>query len=286
MIDDIEGSDTITDVDIGLGGVILPPKNDLVALIDADTVAFTACLNVEEETEEFNEETQEFDTVFASDLEAAIEKAEEKLQKILERTGCLTCELHFTAGRENFRYAIFPEYKANRTGRAPLFLKEVKEALLERYPGSIAKGWEADDIVVYLKNKEPDKYMMVAVDKDVLHCLPGTHFNYYESSLYNIDMKFITVTEEEAKIWPYLQCIYGDKTDNIPGCKGIGKARAKKFVREGMSHDELWEGVVSAWNSKGMTEEDAQLTMQLVNMHCLVEEEGKYMIKLWEPKDG
>jgi len=288
-IDEIEGIDDLgemVDLELGFGGEVLPEKNNKIALIDADTVAFTSCLSAEEETTEFNEETQEHEVVWVIDIMSALDIAEEKIKRILDRTGCLSAELHFTSGRENFRYAIFPDYKANRTGdkaqRTPAGLLAVKEALMERYSGSMSTKWEADDIVVYKKTQEPEKYILCAIDKDVLKCIPGKHFNYYESRHFNKDMAFMEVTEGEARMWPYMQCILGDKSDNIPGCNGIGPKKAIKFVNDAMTHEELWDGVVRAWESKGQTEEAAILTMQLVNMHCLVDADG-LTIKLWQP---
>ena len=114
-IEGLEGSEEMADIELGYGGEVLPPKNDKIALIDADTVAFTACLSAEEETSEFNPETQEHEAVFVIDLMSALEVAECKIQRILDRTGCLKAELHFTGGRDNFRYVIFSDYKANRT---------------------------------------------------------------------------------------------------------------------------------------------------------------------------
>jgi len=280
MIDGIQGTDEeLEDLDIGFGGEQLPEKNDKIALIDADTVAFTACLAAQEELA---------DGEFIIDDTEALKIAEEKIQRILDRTGCMTAELHFTGGRENFRYAIFPEYKANRTkegaAKAPVGLKECKANLMERYDSTMSLKWEADDMVVHLKAENPDKYIMCAIDKDVIKCLPGRHFNYYESRHFNKDMHFVEVAEGEARMWPYLQCILGDTSDNVPGVKGLGPKKALKFVNENMTHEELWEGVCRAWDSKGLTEEAATLTMQLVNMHCLVKDGENFKIDLWSPK--
>ena len=285
--DDLENHDgsAVENISLDDYGVVLPPKHNKIALIDADTVAFTACLAAEEETTEFDENNNEV-AVFVGDPLEALQNAEDKIQRILDRTGCQTAELYFTGGRENFRYVIFPDYKANRRGpkaqRAPVNLAEVKQLLLERYEGNIATGWEADDMVVYLKKHNPDKYIMCAVDKDVLNSVPGEHFNYYESSQRNKDMTFVEVSEKQAKMWPYLQTILGDTSDNVPGCKGIGIAKAAKFINEDMTEEELWDGVLTAYSSKGMTAEQAQLTMQLVNMHTLAEVNGKLQVQLWQ----
>ena len=36
------------EIDLDSYGVVVPPKNDKIALIDADTLAYTACLASEE----------------------------------------------------------------------------------------------------------------------------------------------------------------------------------------------------------------------------------------------
>lgn len=302
MLDNLDGSEELVDIDLDIDATPLPAKNSLVALIDADTLVFTACLNTEEEVEILPEEfyTKEqweeiladpqFDekthTTHTIDMDLAVAKAEEKLQRIMDKTGCITCELHFTGGRENFRYDVYTDYKANRTGsRPPAGLRELKQLMLERYTSTISTKWEADDMVVYLKNKKPDDYLLVAVDKDVLNAVPGRHFNYYESLHHNKEMKFIEIDEDHARVWPYKQAIMGDPGDNIPGCKGIGPKKSDKFVNASMTDTELWEGVVAAWESKGHTAIDALITMNLVNMNLLQEIEGELQIVKWTPYD-
>jgi len=301
MLDGIDGTDEIVDIDIDIDGEVMPSKNDKIALIDADTVAFIACLNTEEEIEilprEYHSESEwqeiindpNFDeesmVTYYTDINLAVAKAEEKLQRIKDKTGCLTCELWFTSGRDNFRYKVKEDYKANRVNnRAPAGLKEVKAALLENYSGGICTKWEADDIVVYKKMQEPKKYIMCAIDKDVYNSVPGRHFNYYESLQWNKQMKWIETSAATAKLWPYLQTILGDTTDNIKGCKGIGPKKALKFVNEDMTEQEMWDGTVRAWESKGMSSIDALVTINLVNMHLLKEIDGKLEIVLWHPE--
>lgn len=302
MLDNLDGSEELVDIDLDIDSNPLPPKNSLVALIDADTLVFTACLNTEEEVDVLGKEfhtDEEWDELledpqfnpetcvtFTIDMDLALAKAEEKLQRIMDKTGCCGCELHFTGGKENFRYKVYPDYKANRVGnRTPAGLSELKRLMSERYTSTINTQWEADDMVVYLKNRDPNAYMLVAVDKDVLNAVPGRHFNYYESQHYNKEMKFVEITEEHARVWPYKQAIMGDPGDNIPGCKGIGPKTADKFVKEGMTDEELWDSVVRAWESKGKTSIDALITMNLVNMNLLKEKDGQLVVEKWNPYD-
>ncbi len=297
-------------LDIGFAGAILEPKSDKIVLIDADTIAFIGCLGAEEVNmvlpREFyvDEEWEEIEAnptyseddgeYYTSNFSGALERCEEKIAKILDLTGCQEVELHFSSGKSNFRFDLYPEYKANRTVRAPLGLREVKLALLDKYAGDIHTRWEADDIVVCKKRENPEKYLLAAIDKDVIYALPGRHFNYFEANyargdtLVIVDMQFVEVTEKLAKYWPYMQIINGDTSDNIIGPKRIGpqtmipyfggtkpKPAVKKlqdvidYVPDDLTQRELWAICVAAYEDKNLTEFDAVLNMNLVNMNML-----------------
>jgi len=277
-------------------GQVMPQKIDKVALIDADTIAYIACLNTEVAAEVLPQEMysemewdaiinnkqydEELQVIYETDVNQALLKANDKLQRILDKTGCTSYELHFTGGRDNFRYKIFPEYKANRTGRSPAGLFEVKKAMCEQLGGTIHEGWEADDMVVYLRNLHPEKYMLVAIDKDVLNSVEGTHFNYDESSMYNIDMKFVEVSKHTSLTWRYLQTLMGDKTDGIIGLHGIGPKKAEKIIDGNFTHSDIWKAVVEAYKMKGRTADEALLNLNLVDMKLLKEVDGELKIVL------
>jgi len=281
------------DLDLDYSGNMLPPKNDKIALIDADTIAYIACLAAEEveellpesfyTPEEWAEITsnptwnEENYTITHSNPEVRMQKAEEKIQKILDGTGCKEVELHFTGGR-CFRYDIYPEYKANRPSKRPQNLSDMKEEMIVKWNGSVHTRYEADDIVVYLKNKYPDKYILCSIDKDVYNATEGSNYNYYEST--NRDMCFVHTTAKFAKYWPYAQCILGDRSDNIKGAHRIGIKSLHKWINEDMTEQELWEGVVGAWLSKEQDIDEAILTMNLVNMKLLDDNDN---IRTWKP---
>lgn len=296
MLQDDCNLDEIVDIDLDIDGKVMPEKNDKIALIDADTVAYTACLNTEVAGETFTEEfytTKEWEELINDpqyDAEEgilyetcpiqALAKAEEKLNRILEKTGCQGVDLHFSGGRENFRYEVSPEYKANRTGRAPAGLSQLKKDLAEKYDGTIHTKWEADDAVVYLMDRYPKRFILCAIDKDVLNSIEGRNFNYYESALYNIEMKWAEVDRHTALTWRHLQTLMGDKTDNIIGLKGIGPAKAAKILKNCFSHKEMWEAVCNAYEAKGRTGDEALMNLNLVDMRLLVEVDNELEIKL------
>lgn len=252
------------------------PPNDKILLIDADTIVYATASVMEEEELHPNWPNENYDEPrYKLDLEAAENVIIEKLNYMKQRTGCQELQLYFTTSREhNFRYKIFPQYKAGRKEvRHPAGIDQMKKLLIDKYENAFAcVSYEADDEVVYLKAKDPDKYVLAAIDKDVLNAVPGRHYNYNKDT-------FVETDHKAAKHWPYLQCIIGDPGDGIKGVPGIGEKRAANFVDPGMNEKDMWQGVVKAYESKGLTEEDAIITMQLVNMHQLRTKK----IKLWKP---
>jgi DNA polymerase-1 len=297
----------MVDIDLDSSGNPLPEKNNLVALIDADTLIFSACLHCEEqedllprdyysdsEWEEITSDPNYFESdhcIYRINLDEAYEYALEKLNSLLEKTGCKDYELHFTTGRKSFRYTkVYNMYKANRLEdsqgnktRKPTGLTELKYKFAEDGKGFVWTEWEADDIVVAKKYKWPDKYLLVALDKDVLYSLPGRHFNYYSSAQYNIDMKFFEVTKEQAIKHHYRQCLTGDKGDNVPGLHRVGPKTADKILNSCTNQAECWKAVVSEYESRGKTVIDAIQTMRLVSMHQLMYIDGKWKVELWKP---
>lgn len=257
--------------------------NDKIALIDADTVVFGAVSVHQYEYYDI----EKGEDAFGINLEDALSHSLDHVEKILAATGCKSAELYFTAGM-NFRYQVDPDYKANRKGlHRPPGLKETKVAMLEHYPGKVCLEWEADDEVTYLKKKDPEKYILCAVDKDVLKATPGKHWNYYSSARYNIEPKWVDVDDTTAIRHNFLQAIIGDPTDGIKGVPGIGAKGAEKFIPKEPNNDiDCWLGVVKAFESKGLTILDALVTYQLVSMHQLVDDEnGEPKLELFNPTD-
>lgn len=263
-------------VDITIGKPTVAKRDD-IALIDADTIAYIACGSAEKKlgaiemftTEEIDKAVTSGGIVWEgelviSDLDEAIEYAKNKVSKILELTGCSKQSLHFTIGRDNFRYKLYDKYKAHRIGRSPIYLMEIKKALCDIYGGQLHSEIEADDAVAYLKRKAPDKYLVCAVDKDIIKGLAGKHFNYYESAKYNISMQFVETDEESARLFPYRQAMIGDKSDNIYGIYRVGEKKAKQLIPDGCK--DPMQTLIDCFIEAGMTKEDAELNFALTYM--------------------
>ena len=267
-----------------------------IALIDADTIAYATASTSEWADELLPKEFYQYEEwkeivndpnydeenhcIWVINLEEAIATAVDRIEEIKTATETTDVEIYFTEGR-NFRYDLYDMYKGNRLGtRPPVGLSEIKHALLKKYPGEICEEYEADDLVVMLKRTNPDKYILCAVDKDVLNSVKGKHFNYYRSEKYNIPMKWQTTSMVKATQFPYKQCMMGDNGDNIPGCPGIGPKRAETIIADLIEPKEMWDAVVKTFKSKKLTIKDAIRDMRLVNMHQLTPDRK---VNLWNP---
>ncbi len=283
----------VNDIDDGLGSIHIPTSNK-VALIDADTLVYTTCLELEEredllprdyysskEWEEIiNAPTydKENHCLWFIDPDYLIQRCSERIDEVIYKVGTHKAEIYLSSGR-TFRHKLTDMYKRNRKNlRYPTGLESAKTEILNHYDGMICDGFEADDIVVYLKRTDPKKYILCAIDKDVLNSVPGEHFDYYHQRM---TWKKTDVTT--AIRWPYIQCLTGDTSDNIPGIRGVGPKRAEKILEDTCLPGDMWGRVVKAYEKAGLTIKDAILNMRLVNMHQLTKKGDKHVVELWQP---
>jgi DNA polymerase-1 len=180
----------------------------------------------------------------------------------------------FSDPNGNFRYELEPNYKGNRKGseRSELYYRLRKWATKKFFYG---KNLEADDVVsYYVRDKN---YLGVTFDKDMLHGVAGIWYNPHEKHLC-----MVKTTHEEAERFCLMQTLAGDPVDNIKGLPRVGLPTAKKLLDE---HGWDWNGVVSAYESKGLTKKDAVLARRLIGMDQVkVSKKGKFKVKLFTAK--
>ena len=84
----------------------------------------------------------------------------------------------FVTGENNFRYQIYPEYKANRKNTPrPQHLQACKDHLVHEFNAERSEGCEADDLIGIAQYKclaEGIDSVVVYIDKD-LDMLEGLH---------------------------------------------------------------------------------------------------------------
>lgn len=214
---------------------------DSVILIDADSIYFrVACVTKKQ-----------------NDIRKAINHTMNEIRK-----ECMSDKLMVAVkGEGNFRKDLYPEYKSTRKDLD----EDLKKALnyghkyMCDYHGAIkANGMEADDLVsiwAYECMEEDQEYTIAGIDKDLLQ-IPGNHYNFSKKT-------HTHVTPDEGHLSLMLQCLTGDSTDNIPGIKGIGPAKAKKILT-GIPENRRWDRVRAAWRGHGAG--DPEMSRSLLRM--------------------
>lgn len=167
-------------------------------------------------------------------------RLDEMYKRILEATQAERVISYLTStDKSNFRFTLFPEYKANRVQPKPEHYLMLREYLTDQYFATVVHGQEADDAIGIAAMQEPQS-VVCTIDKD-LDMIPGWHYNFVQDRLYLIN-------ELEAFRAFYRQCLEGDKgTDNIEGCAGIGKVKAERILVGCESETEMFEAVLRTY---------------------------------------
>lgn len=205
------------------------------------------------------------------DLEAALSKADELIQKIISVTLFVAASREYQVyitGKGNFRYDIAKsyEYKGNRKGvEKPLFLQEVREHLIKRWNAIVSEGEEADDLIAIEATRYGPETIVASVDKDMLQ-IPCRHFNFGRNEWYTVD-------DYGGMLFFYTQILTGDSADNIIGLYRVGPAKAKKLLEGCKTEMDMWNVVVDAYDG------DEERVIENARLLWLRREEGE----LWEP---
>ena len=225
----------------------------------------------------------------------AINKAVETfLDKLRKQMNVETLHLHFTGGHKNqglfeefmgkpmqqqFRGTLGNTYKANREEMLlPAGYHYTLRSLLQEPNTYIHDQWEADEAVILHKKLNPD-WVLSSCDKDVYKQHHGTNW------LYDKRKVWVDIDKDFANYFAFLQAITGDAVDGFIGAKGIGPKKAESFVSPERTPAENWQGVLEAFDSKGLDEAEALINMRFANMHQLIiGDDGAPIIDLWKPE--
>ena len=148
------------------------------------------------------------------------------------------------SGPDNFRYSVYPEYKANRiTAKRPKWEHEIKQHLVDQWSAQWSQGCEADDMLgirqMELLDNGPVAGCICTIDKD-LDMIPGDHYNFVKKERYY-------VTPEEGIKFFYYQCLVGDTADGIKGVPGIGPKKAANILAQCSTEEEYYTAVSSCF---------------------------------------
>lgn len=189
----------------------------------------------------------------------ALNRVDDLMDRILYETRADSYKA-FLSGEENFRYKVYPEYKANRTKPKPIHLLACRKHLVKYWNAELVDGYEADDALGW---SQTNKTVICSIDKD-LRQIPGQHYNFVKGVWSEID-------GYTGMFNFYRQFLIGDTSDNIIGIKGLGPAKTEKILY-GLTEEEMFDKIRELYN------DDKRF---LINGLCLyiLREKGKY----WSP---
>lgn len=200
------------------------------ALLDADIYAFRAAASSENE-----------------DVWIACARVDEMVNQTLNTLETEDYELYLT-GKGNFRYQVYPEYKANRKGKPrPKWEQAVKAYLVDQWEAKTINGMEADDALGI--NQDPTGTIICSIDKD-LNQIAGWHYNFVKKEMYNLH-------PDQGDNFFFSQLLIGDPVDNIKGVAGIGQKKAEGLLF-GKTVQEMYEIIKDLYSCEEELDMNAQ----------------------------
>ena len=194
------------------------------ALLDGDILAYR-CAAASEETDE----------------EICLLRLDRAIREVIYVTESVVYDV-FLSGEDNFRYKIFPEYKAHRKDVVkPKWLQQCREYLVTNWNARMAHGCEADDL---LGLNQTEDTIICSIDKDLLQ-IPGKHYNFVKN-------EFTTINEIGGLRNFYHQLIMGDRSDGIPGVAGLGDKKASRMLEGTETEQEMFDICRRAYNNDAL----------------------------------
>ncbi|MBU8908162.1 5'-3' exonuclease [Desertibacillus haloalkaliphilus] len=214
-----------------------------------------------------------------------------RLIRQYEPTHVITC--WDRDSKKTFRKQMYPEYKAGRESDEELKQQfPLCETLLHamNVPYFSHETWEADDYIGTLatqwKKHHDGEVLIASSDKDLFQLLDDRTHQLFKRQ--GEDESMFTAADFQKQYgiatsqWLTAKAILGDKSDNIPGIKGVGEkflpalADYKIFHIEDLYNDEVIEALKESpykryVNKIEGSKEVAELSYELSKIVCDIE---------------
>jgi len=198
------------------------------------------------------------------------------LEDLLNRENPTHLAVVFDPPGGSFRNKLYPEYKANREEtpeeiiKAVPYIKKIIEAY--RIPIIEIPQFEADDVIGTLAIKARERgfitYMMTP-DKDFAQLVSENIFMYKparsgnEPEIWGVNEVRNNFGIDQPEQVKDILALWGDASDNIPGCPGIGEVTSRKLIRQFKSIDGVFENISSL---KGKQRESIEQSVETIRL--------------------
>lgn len=165
-----------------------------------------------------------------------------KIGNIVALSGATSYQIYLT-GKDNFRekIATILPYKGNRQGERPFHYNNLRAYMVGVLDGIIIDGMEADDALAINHTEDT---IICSRDKD-LRQVEGWLYSWETHNQPSFGPHYIT--EEEGNRSFFLQCLTGDRIDNIQGLPKYGPVKALKTLGDARTYEEMFEAVREAY---------------------------------------
>jgi 5'-3' exonuclease len=242
-------------------------KEDRKLFTDADSIIFMSC---------FKHKDSQDDELAYMDFIKILNRIETEVWKKYQ---LIETKIGITSST-NFRYKLYSDYKANRKQKnedaeiLSQFTKRVKKLIYDRLkPILVCDGtFETDDWAIYYSKQG---WIVSAIDSDVVGQSRTPVFNYHSKHWCWVHDGLDDITINTNIM---IDSIAGKSKDNVVGVKGLGKAKASKFINELLDGKKSFGDYVDLFP----TPEDMLLSYQLCDCGQ-IDDDGK--LKLVSVKD-
>jgi DNA polymerase-1 len=205
-----------------------------IAILDADVIAYVAS------AEAANYEPVEWGEGVSTD-DSGMPKAKDVAKTMVELwttySSCKEAVLAFSGeSKLNFRRAVNPGYKSNRTTEKPVLYPALVNWMKDTWVSESATNLEGDDIIgIHVTTVDQGvTWVGVSTDKD-LKTLPGHIVHVTREG-----PKYLTLNDTQANRWWMMQTIMGDPVDGYKGAPGLGIKAAEGILDGTTNLQEMW----------------------------------------------
>jgi len=236
-------------------------KTSKVVIIDADTLTYMASYTGRDEFGNKKPDyTEEEYYIAETILTESLLKIYNAIEEHYEIKDIFIC----VKGKNNFRRALYNEYKATRPTVLPI-VNHLHKFLIECHSAIVTPYGEADDLVYSLSKKFNHEGIIVSVDGDLLQ-IPSLNYNPRKE-----DWRHPTI--KEAKYHLVMKVLCGDTGDNVKINHGLGPTKAAKLVNIDMTDYQYIKAIYKTY-IKFNGEKDAKFLLKrtylLLKLHDIL----------------
>lgn len=245
----------------------------MIALIDADELAYRACFAQEREID-WNDDGC---PAVVSEVSEAYRTAVLMIERWTNGARADRPVLCFSPDdRTNFRFSVLPSYKHYRSNDKPEAYWALVDKLKGDYKWKCEPGLEADDLLgLYATHPKVDA-VVCSQDKD-MGTLPVRWYNP------RLD-RLIKTSQHNADYFWMTQTMTGDPTDGYKGIPKVGEKKAAAALKGLVGLPAMWQAVLGMYSKSKLSVADA-----LVQARCArILRHGDYnfdtkTVFLWRP---